>query len=152
MSKIILQCIKENSKLRIRFYCFIDEENKVYKNSYNNNYNCQFPKDIRQEGLFYEIPSSDLSISSTATPFYKVKKGNIKILSQEPNFSQSEENNIKLPFKIYTVEECVCCLDKVPDIVITPCGHNCICRTCSLNLLQRKCPICRNNASSFISC
>ena len=36
---IILKCISDKNKLRIKFYCFINEENKIY--------NCKFPKDIR---------------------------------------------------------------------------------------------------------
>jgi hypothetical protein len=147
MSKIILKCVKEHSKLRIRFHCFIDEENKVYKNSYNEEYNCQFPRDIREEGLFYEIPATDISLSTSATPFYRVKKGHIKILQQEPNFSLTSS----LPFKIYVVDECVCCLDVTPDITISPCGHKCICKECSKGLLNRRCPICRENATVFLS-
>ena len=51
---IILECITEKNKLRIRFNSFIDEEGKVFTNVYNNLYNCQFPKNIRENGKFYE--------------------------------------------------------------------------------------------------
>lgn len=51
-SKITLQCVKEKSKLRIKFHSFTDTEGKVYTNVYNNALNCKFPKDIRKEGFF----------------------------------------------------------------------------------------------------
>lgn len=66
---IILQCVKSGSKLRIRFHSFIDENNKIF----NNVYNCQFPKDIREDGRFYLIKDKDMSLqNNNGTPFYKI--------------------------------------------------------------------------------
>lgn len=37
-------------------------------------------------------------------------------------------------------ESCVVCLDKPKDHVLVPCGHVCLCKTCTVP----KCPICRH--------
>ena len=39
---IILECIKDKNKLRIRFNSFIDSEGKVFTNVYNNMYNVNY--------------------------------------------------------------------------------------------------------------
>lgn len=51
MSKITLTYVKEQSKLIIKFFSFTDDEGKVFTNIYDNSLNCQFPRDIRQEGF-----------------------------------------------------------------------------------------------------
>ena len=61
---IILECVREGSKLRIRFYCYIDSTNNLYKNVYNNNYNCMFPKDIRRVGEFYCVNDTDINLTA----------------------------------------------------------------------------------------
>ena len=39
MGKIILKCVTEKRKLRIKFHCYINAEGKEYRNVYNNKYN-----------------------------------------------------------------------------------------------------------------
>ena len=39
MGKIILKCVTEKRKLRIKFHCYINDEGKEYRNVYNNKYN-----------------------------------------------------------------------------------------------------------------
>ena len=58
---IILKCVTEKKKLRIKFHCFINDENKIYNNVYNNNYNCKFPKDIRVNNRYYKVNDDDIS-------------------------------------------------------------------------------------------
>ena len=53
---IILKCIKERNKLRIKFYKYIDVDGVEHYNVYDNSYNCQFPRNIRLEGQYYKIP------------------------------------------------------------------------------------------------
>ena len=53
---IILYCIKEGSKLRVKFHSFINYEDKKFTNIYNNGYNYKFPKGIRQVGNYYKVP------------------------------------------------------------------------------------------------
>ena len=152
MSKIILKCVNESGKLRIRFHCFINNETgEIYRNSYNNTYNCQFPKNIRTLNTYYEIPSQNLSLSMIGqTYFYKVKNKNIVILDHEPDLNNMINTSQEINFKVFTVEECVCCMDKVPDVVITGCGHQCLCEECSIKLTRKICPICRDTIKGFI--
>ena len=80
MSKVTLQCVKEKSKLRIKLFSFTDTEGKVYTNVYNNNLNCKFPKDVRQDGYFYEIGPDDIVLVSrpNTQAFYQIKTTNMK--------------------------------------------------------------------------
>ena len=143
MSKIILKCVLEKKKLRIKFYRFIDEEGSIFTNAYNNSYNCQFPKDIRIEGRFFEIGGNDLiSVINRGKPFYRVNKKNIKILENylDPDFNI---DNIK----VYTVDECVVCYCEKPNVILLPCGHQCTCLECFelISKDKNKCPLCRKS-------
>jgi len=135
MSHIILQCVNEKGKLRIRFHTYVDQDGKKYQDVYNNNLNCRFPKDIREEGRYYKINPEDLKITlrTNSVPFYSVKGKNVKIIS------------ILETLEIYKVEECVCCMSEKPNITLLPCGHHCTCKTC-YEMMRHKhnsCPLCR---------
>jgi len=120
---IILQCVSDKKKLRIRFHCYIDEEGKTYMNVYNNDYNCQFPKDIRQEGLFYEIPDSNMSIVNDGkkTPFYKVSKYNIRILTADEAKVYDKSNAVDISnLKLYEISECVICFSEPSSVIFIP--------------------------------
>ena len=144
---IILHCVKENSRLRIKFHSYITAENQIYKNVYNNNYNCKFPKDIRREGQFYKINDGDITISSLkSVPFYSIKRSNIVAITDE------EKNAIFNPptlditkIKIFDAGECVICLSSASTIVFMPCAHRCVCVDCNTQLSKMKncCPVCR---------
>lgn len=74
---IILKCVKESGKLRIKFHCFINGQNQQYTNVYNNSYNCKFPKDIRRAGAYYKVNDGDIRLSMLKKPtilFNKNKK------------------------------------------------------------------------------
>jgi len=138
MSYIILNCVNEKGKLRVKFHSYVDEEGKRYQHVYNNNLNCRFPKDIRQEGRYYRISPSDLKITlrENSAPFYSVKGKNVKIV------------NVLETIQIYKVEECICCMSEIPNITLVPCGHHCMCRTCYERMRHtpsgnRGCPVCR---------
>lgn len=154
---IILQCVYEKSKLRIKFHCYIDEENKIYLNVYNNNYNCQFPKDIRINGYFYEIQDNDMTIVNDGkrTPFYKVNKNNIRILNPEESqkYKNTKLENVDISnLKLYEVAECVICFSEPSSIIFIPCAHMALCNTCynSLTKCSNKCPLCRKQISNII--
>ena len=137
MSKITLRCVKDGGKLRIRFHSFTNDEGKVFGNVYNNSYNCRFPKNIREEGLFYEIPDSGISlVKGNRAPFYSIKKDKIKIIRDESIFER---------LKVYAVEECVICLDAKPNTIFFPCGHLCCCNECYGHIKNGPCPLCRRN-------
>jgi hypothetical protein len=143
MSKILLKCVKEKNKLRIKFFSFTDDEGKIYTNVYNNELNCKFPKDIRKEGYYYEIKPEYLSIvNSNGKPFYIIKNKDIKIIE-----------NFDISFlKIFEINECVICLDSESTQVLIPCGHKCLCNNCSSNLLENSkcCPLCRTQITTII--
>lgn len=44
---------------------------------------------------------------------------------------------------------CVICMDRQPSVVIIPCGHLCVCQSCS-GRLQQQCPVCRGAATQMI--
>ena len=45
---------------------------------------------------------------------------------------------------------CVACLSALPDRLLSPCCHLCLCRTCCVQLVQSSCPICRAAVDSVI--
>lgn len=61
---VLLKCVKENSKLRV----------KVESAGYHADWNVQFPKDLRQEGVQYIVPEL---VESASGGFYRVV-GDIK--------------------------------------------------------------------------
>ena len=135
MTHIILECVKEKGKLRVRFHSYVDVNGKKYKDVYNNNLNCRFPKDIREEGRYYKINPEDLNITlrNNSVPFYSVKGKNVKIV------------NILETIDIYKVEECVCCMVEKPNITLLPCGHHCTCQNC-YEIMRHK-----HNSCPFVS-
>lgn len=159
---IILECLTKKNKLRIRFNSFIDNEGKIFTNVYNNEYNCQFPKDIRKDGRFYEISDNDMIIIESNTPFYKIKKNNIRILTEEEskiyktNSQNKNQQSLKddiSNLKIYDIAECVVCLSASSSIIFIPCAHMCICNDCYQGIKKTKncCPLCRRNITKIIS-
>jgi len=148
---IILECITYKKKLRIRFNCFIDNEGKIFNNVYNNLYNCQFPKNIREEGRFYEINDNDLVIVESNTPFYKIRTNNIRILSEDESKIYQIKSNKELvdisTLKIFDIGDCVVCLSVSSSIIFIPCAHMCVCSDCYNGIKKTKncCPLCRRN-------
>ena len=143
-NKVILKCIKEGSRLRVR----------ILNQGYYNNANCQFPKNIRLEGRYYKVsPKYITLITRTNKYFYNVKNVNIEILD---NY---DENNVNMMDKAFfeniTIyedsdnNECCICLDSQKDSVFIPCGHYYCCMNCAHRI--EKCPICRSSISNFIN-
>ncbi len=146
MSIVTLECIKKGSKLRIRFVKFTDADGKQIANVYDTRINCRFPKNIRKEGLFYEIPDTDLSLANSTSLYYIVKSNNIKIINQE---------QIIKDMHIYEVEECIICMSNTPNMLFVPCGHLCVCSNCNKQLMKYNhycplCPLCRRSITSAI--
>ncbi len=158
MSKVILQCVKEHERLRIKFYSYISEDGESYNNAYNQNYNCRFPRNIRKEHCFYEIPDQDIKLiksdnttdpSNTkhVAPFYNIGTKNITIIESSDEFKL-------LHTRIFLVNECVICLNNNTNIIYLPCGHKCNCIECYSdlkNLNINKCPLCRRMITDSIT-
>lgn len=43
--------------------------------------------------------------------------------------------------------KCIVCWDRPADAAFIPCGHNCVCRRCGLELTR--CPVCRKQCSVY---
>lgn len=156
---IILKCVKEGSRLRIRFHCFINHENNIFTNVYNNNYNCTFPKDIRVAGAFYKVEDRDIALTSKGgagrgTFYYSIKRSNIKVMTEE------EKQQILTPtprvdlstIQIFDAGDCVICLSSASCVVFVPCGHQCVCGSCNTTLKSNRynCPVCREKITQDI--
>jgi hypothetical protein len=154
---IILKCVHENGKLRIKFHCFINAENVVYTNVYNNNYNCMFPKDIRRVGAYYKVNDGDISVAGidTRKPYYSIKRKNITVMTdheiQQLIHPQPAVNLAEI--KIFDAGECVICLSAESEFVFIPCAHSCICAACNDQLKRTKycCPVCRTDIKNAIA-
>jgi hypothetical protein len=159
LAKITLQCVRSHGKLRIRFHSYTNEAGKSFTNVYNNSYNCQFPKDIRSEGRYYEIGPDDIVlVDSGRQPFYRIKKNNIRILTGSGTSSSSTTTPATAaapaakPEVVFEVNECVICMENIPDQIFIPCGHLCSCSSCYVQLKKSKpdCPLCRRHIISAI--
>ncbi len=85
---IILQCIKEEKKLRIKFYCHFDIEGSgnIDYIKYDKYLNCKFPKNKRKEGRFYGVDDSEIKLNQDfEQPFYKIytNEKNIKVFQNK---------------------------------------------------------------------
>ncbi|MAD25109.1 MAG: hypothetical protein CMO44_13140 [Verrucomicrobiales bacterium] len=134
MAYVILKCVTQGSKLRVRFHAY-ENDGESTQNAYDNTYNCRFPKSIRTEGKFYRVPASDISLVHRLTPFYTVKRKNIQILN----------DYVVAPEKIFTVDTCVICFDAAPQTTFVPCGHRVCCQQCydTYKTQNNDCPLCR---------
>jgi hypothetical protein len=138
-----LICIREYSgKLRIRFHSYIDEDKKEYFNVYNNNLNCRFPREIREEGKMYIIPEENVKMSENngKAPYYIVNTKNMEIIDFTENITK------------YIETECVICIEQKDLMLYIPCGHVGVCGDCDKYLKQRQCPICRSIITKTLTC
>jgi hypothetical protein len=157
---IILTCVAEGSKLRIKFHSFINDKNEIYRNVYNNDYNCMFPKDIRKVGLYYRIGDRDISLSGGTTskkPFYTIKRQNITIMTEQEVSTWITKplvtTTVGLPIKIFDAGECVICLSSESSILFLPCAHRCTCTACHSSLKASSsynCPVCRQSIMKIL--
>lgn len=128
------KCIKVGSRLRVR----------VTSPGYNHNANCQFPRDIREDGREYTTSVSALKFSQTRGKFfYKVtRKIDVTVIVETT-----------LPQKIYEkAEDCVVCFDHSPQTIFYECGHFVCCAKCSEAIFTttKKCPMCRANIKRLV--
>ena len=133
-NQILLKCIKENNKLRIR----------IISNGYFNNANCQFPRALREEGKLYSVPTTSIHLAQSCSVkyFYRISM---------PISSYVNE----LPIIIYNSKDepnCIICLDKEKEKICVPCGHYNMCSNCINKLpVPKKCPLCRMPIRTMIS-
>jgi len=145
MATVTLQCVKQGSKLRIRFVRFTDADGNHSSNVYRDNINCRFPKEGRILGNYYQVPHEDVSLvfKGTSLSHYSVKGKHIKNLGTSlPEDNIKDRSELK---EIYIADDCVICLDEKPNVVFGPCGHSCMCKVCfeQMQKIKQQCPLCR---------
>ncbi len=144
MSYVLLQCVKEGSNLKVKMmssYPFIKGNN------------CQFPRSIRVNGMYYVVESKNITLQSSSgkKSFYSMRKEENIVLSTM-NFIEVQQFLQGLPSetvinhcKVYGDDddnECVVCFSDVKTVVFIPCGHYVCCGSCSKQC--NTCPICRS--------
>ena len=142
---VILECVAEGSKLRV----------KMKSPGYLINSNCQFPRDLRLAGRKFKVPVEDVKLmTQRGKYFYSIKKKtNIEIIEDSDASNITAEilrDNLK-HMKIYEdvdTSDCAVCLSDVKSIVFIPCGHFYTCKPCSQRL--KTCPICRETISECV--
>ena len=144
MSYVLLQCVKEKSKLRVKM---------ISSSPFIKGINCQFPRDIRQEGMYYVVRSEGVKLKGT---FYTAMQSNI-IMCKTFDINEVKKyiNDLQTgitgdaldKFKPKTIfgedddSECIICFSEVKSSVFSPCGHYMTCGTCSAQC--KTCPMCR---------
>lgn len=135
-SLVYLKCVKEASKLRT----------KIISPGFFNEANCQFPRNIRVEGMKYTVPLHAISFSESSNHkfFYRIDKNYIKIYNAESDITQIFEDD--------TTTECTICMNANKEIVFAKCGHYICCEECSLTIFQttKKCPVCRTKIDEIV--
>lgn len=136
---IYLKCIKIQGKLRVR----------IINTGFYTSANCQFPRDLREEGQYYSVDESYVSLISTrGKHYYSVKnKKAIAFIgaSEVPEFKP-------VVLKVYQdieQEECLICYDAPKESVFSPCGHFYTCTSCGIKC--KTCPICRQRVEICIN-
>lgn len=137
-----LKCVKEGGKLRV----------KIVSSGYLHDANCQFPRDIRKEGVTYTIPSQYITLCKRSNKwFYQCNhRQQITVLNEKTAQveSKTDLSQIKI-FEDTESPECVICYADKKEIVFDPCGHFYTCASCSQKI--KVCPICRANINNRIN-
>ena len=145
-SKVLLRCVLEGKKVRVRFEAYVDEHGVKHHNAYWSTLNCQFPRRLRVAGRRFAVDALDVSLSTSAksAPFYHVRTRNLHVLS-DPEVDT-----------VHREAECVACMDRPPSKVLVPCGHLCLCAACFETLEEQsrcervRCPLCRQHVGTTI--
>jgi Zinc finger, C3HC4 type (RING finger) len=139
-SYVLLQCISEGSRLRVKM---------ISSYPFPAGLNCQFPRDIREDGMYYVVDAENVKLR---TNFYSVGKG--CVVKQSFNLEElksmlsSSETSVA---KIYGDDEnleCNVCMADNKNVVFAPCGHFSCCSGCAQQC--KKCPICRGDVARII--
>jgi hypothetical protein len=142
MSVVLLQCVKEGAKLRVKI---------LSSSPFIQGYNCQFPRNLREEGRYFVVKTTGVKLRGN---FYTVKAS--EIVCQTFNRADidvylSDNQTQTKPSTIYgdeTTTECIICMVADKDTVCAPCGHYMTCSACSNRCTM--CPMCRTHIKSRI--
>jgi hypothetical protein len=128
MSYVLLKCVKEGSRLRVKM---------MSSAPFMKGKNCQFPRNIRQDGMYYVVRSDGVSLKNN---FYSAMGKDVVVCR---TFSLDEvkryigelgEKDKKIrPKAIFGDDdepECVVCMTDPKTMVFAPCGHFLTCQSC----------------------
>lgn len=138
MSYVLLQCVKKGSRLRVQM---------ISSHPFIKGINCQFPRNIRQEGMYYVVKEEGVKLKNN---FYSAMQKDI-VVCQTLSLEEAKlyvdglkgTNKKIVPKAIFGEdgdEECVVCMYDKKEMVFSPCGHFITCEDCSKTC--KKCPIC----------
>lgn len=130
MDHVILHCVKEKSKLRV----------KILSPGYYQDANCMFPRDLRIEGRKFKVPVYAVQLITTRGKYYYSVKDKFGIDILDEGYVIPPPADMKI-FEDIDNPECCICLSEPKSVVINPCGHYYMCKGCSASVT--KCPICR---------
>ncbi|AYV82641.1 MAG: hypothetical protein Hyperionvirus2_9 [Hyperionvirus sp.] len=141
MSYVLLQCVKEGSRLRVKM---------LSSQPFIKGINCQFPRALREVGKYFVVESTAITLKGK---FYSAMKKN-GIVCQTFSMDEvkkyidglSATDKKVVPKVIFGDDdggdnECVICMSDPKDSVFSPCGHFMTCKGCSVKF--EKCPMCR---------
>lgn len=148
MSYVLLQCVKEKSKLRVKM---------ISSQPFIKGINCQFSREARQEGMYYVVKSEGVKLKGN---FYSAMQKDIivcktydlnevkKYIDNLNNLNTTEKIRPKTIFGEDDESECIICLAEVKDSVFAPCGHYMTCSSCAIQC--KSCPMCRGKITSIL--
>jgi len=79
--------------------------------------------------------------SITPPPVYE------KTVSSRDRIRDDDDKNLAVATTIYCANECAICFDNPVETCFVPCGHSCLCVSCSA---VDDCPVCRSNIHQII--
>lgn len=139
MSDVLLKCVRDQGKLRVR----------ILSKGYYRNANCQFPTALRVEGRHYSVPPNAITlITSRGKYFYSVTKKPLIKIVDDAEVAVLELSALTV-YEDASMSECAICFANPKSIIMVPCGHFYTCDVCTSQL--RKCPICREDIKSTIN-
>lgn len=156
-SHVVFKCVRERGKLRV----------KILTAGYMNEANCQFPRDVRQEGCHYKVKAANIRLITTRGKYYySVARSCVEVLGETiekhdlvgvrpPQAGASAAHSAGAnPTENITVfeddrtDECCICMCVEKQIVFN-CGHLYTCQACSV--MVHTCPICRQRITQRIN-
>lgn len=145
MSYVLLQCVKEKSKLKVKM---------LSSQPFIKGINCQFPRQIREEGKYYVVKSEAIKLKGN---FYSAMQKDI-IVCQTFDMNEIKKyiNDLVATEKVKPLQifgedddkECVICMSEEKNSVFSPCGHYMTCGSCATKC--KICPICRAKVVSIL--
>src|SRR5690554_3098647 len=127
MSYVLLQCVKEKYKLRVKM---------ISSHPFIKGINCQFPRNIRQEGMYYIVKSEGDKLkenlySTMSKDIIVCKTFNIEEVKKYINkLGTTEKIKPQVIFGDDDESDCVICMGEKKECVYSPCGHFITCKGC----------------------